>query len=259
VKLPTGIRWALWLLLACSLAAITPAGKAAGSKGDKKDKPKPAGPQVIDSGSFGVFVKGQRVVTETFKVEQQNGASVIKSQLKQMAGDDPTSQKSDLEITSSGELLRYEWSQNSGGSLTVLPNNDFLIEKITTPGSAKPSEQPFLMPSSSMILDNNFFIHREVLVWRYLAADCKSEGGNLKCQQGPAEFGVLVPQDRNSLRIRLELVGKEKVSVHGTERELLRLNLIGENFEWNLWVDAQDQFKLIRVAIPADDTEVVRD
>jgi hypothetical protein len=252
VKLRTRIRWTVYVL-ASSLVALH---SFAASKDDKK---KPAASQVVDSGSFGVFIKGQRVITETFKVEQQNGASVIKSQIKQSTGDDPTSQKSDLEITPSGELLRYEWSQNTGGSLTVLPNNDFLIEKITAPGTAKTAEQPFLMPSSTMVLDNNFFIQREVLAWRYLAADCKSEAGNLKCQQGPAEFGVLVPQDRSSVRVRLELIGTEKVSIRGADRELLRLNLTGENFAWSLWVDAQDQFKLIRVAIPADDTEVVRD
>jgi hypothetical protein len=259
VKSCTETRWIIGSLLACSLAALFAAGNAVAAKADKKDKPKPASPQVVDSGSFGVFIKGQRVVTETFSIQQLNGNSVIKSQLKQSAGADVISQRSDLEITSSGELLRYEWSQDSGGSLTVLPNNDFLIEKITVSGSAKPAEQPFLMPSSTMILDNNFFIHRAVLIWRYLTADCKAEGGNLKCQQDPAEFGVLVPQDRNSLRIRLELVGREKVTVRGVERDLLRLNLTGENFAWNMWVDPQDQFKLIRVAIPADDTEVVRD
>ena len=253
MKSQTVTCWAIALLLASCLPALSRP-----SKDDKKDKAKP-GTQLVDSGSFGIFVKGQRVVTETFKVEQLNGASVIKSQLKQTVGQDPASQKSDLEITPSGELLRYEWSQNSGGSVSVLPNNDFLIEKISTGGTGKPAEQPFLMPSTSMILDNNFFIHREVLVWRYLAAACKSEGGNWKCQQGSAEFGVLVPQDRNSLRVRLDLVGKEKITVRGAERELLRLKLTGENFEWNLWVDSQDQFKLIRVAIPADSTEVVRD
>lgn len=254
MKFNTGIRWAIAVVLAASLPAL-----AERNAGDKKDKAKPAPLQTVDSGSFGVFVKGQRVVTETFSVHQDNGASVIKSQLKEAAGTDPTEQKSSLEITSSGELLRYEWSQSSGGSLTVLPNNDFLIEKITTGTSSKPAEQPFLMPSTSMILDNNFFVHREVLVWRYLAADCKSEGGSLKCQQDPGEFGVLVPQDRTSMHVRMELVGKEKVTIHGRERELLRLNLTGENFQWALWVDAQDQFKLIRVSIPADNTEVVRD
>ena len=258
MKFETGMKWTVTgaVMLAASLALASPAGHP-GDK-EKKDKPKTAA-TTVDSGSFGIFVKGQRVVTETFSIQQQNGASVIKSQLKETGGADPATQKSDLELSATGELLSYEWSQPSGGSLTVLPKNDFLIEKITPSSSAKTAEKPFLMPSTSSILDNNFFVHREVLVWRYLAADCKPEGGDLKCQQGPAQFGTLVPQDQTSASVRLELVGKEKVTIRGAERELLRLNLTGESFEWGLWVDPQDQFKLMRVAIPADNTEVVRD
>jgi len=181
--------------------------------------------------------------------------------LKEVAESTPIDQKSDLEITGSGELLRYEWSQGAptGGSLTVLPNNEFLLEKITASATGKAAEQPFLMPNTSMILDNNFFIQREVLAWRYLSAACHPESGNLQCQKGAVEFGVLVPQDRSSTRVRMELVGKEKVPIRGAERELLRLNLTGDGFEWALWVDGNDQFKLIRIAIPADGTEVVRD
>ncbi len=70
---------------------------------------------------------------------------------------------------------------------------------------------------------------------------------------------MLVPQDRTSMRVRLELVGREKVKLGGTERELLRLNLMGEAFSWALWVDEKDQFKLIRVLVADDNTEVVRD
>jgi hypothetical protein len=74
------------------------------------------------------------------------------------------------------------------------------------------------------------------------------------------EFGVLVPQDRTSLRVRFELVGREKVMIRGTERDLLRLNLSGEQFKWTLWVDDKDQFKLMRVLIADDNTtEVLRD
>jgi len=226
---------------------------------DKKNQAKSAPMQKVDSGSFGIFIKGQRVATETFDIQQENNTSFIKSQMKEVAGSDPVTQKSDLQITSSGELIRYDWNQSSGGSLTVLPNNEFLIEKITTPSSSKPAEQPFLMPNTSVILDNNFFIHREVLAWRYLATNCKPENGSMKCKQEPGEFGVLVPQDRTSVRVRLELVGEEKVTIHGTERNLLRLNLKSDDFEWALWVDDRDQFKLMRVAIPADNTEVVRD
>lgn len=240
--------WMMALVLACSLQALA---------GDKKDKAKPSS-QTVDSGSFGVFIKGQRVVTETFTIEQQNDISNIKAQLKE-AGGTGAVQKSELRITSAGELIGYQWSQDSGGSLSVAPNNDFLIEEVTAPGTGKIAKQPFLMPSTSVILDNNNFVQREVLIWRYLAADCKTEGGALKCQQGPVEFGALVPQDRTSVRVRVELVGKDKVSIHGADRELLRINLTGEDFEWALWVDGQDRFKLMRVAIPADNTEVVRD
>ena len=158
----------------------------------------------------------------------------------------------------SGELVRYEWSDGSS-SLVVTPKDEFLLERITTASSTKPAEQPFLMPNTSAILDNNFFIHREVLAWRYLATNCHTDSGTLKCQQGAVEFGVLVPQDRTSMRVRMELVGREKVTIRGTERELLRLNLKGEEFSWALWVDDKDQFKLMRVLIADASTEVVRD
>jgi len=224
---------------------------------DKKEKPRQAGAQQIDSGSFGVFVKGQRVVTETFTVQQENGISDVKSHLQETAGAAHTNQHSELQMTSSGELLRYEWSDGTG-SLVVTPNNEFLLEKIT-PSGAKQAEQPFLMPNTSAILDNNFFIHRQVLVWRYLATNCQRQNGALKCQQGAVEFGVLVPQDRTSVRVRMELVGREKVAMRGVERDLLRLNLKGESFSWALWVDEKDQFKLMRVLVADDNTEVVRD
>jgi hypothetical protein len=242
------VRLAALVVLACAVVL---------SASDKKDKAKPAGPKMVDSGSFGVFVKGQRVVTESFSVEQDNGVSVVRSQLKE-TGSSASGQKSELQMTSSGELVRYEWTDGSG-SLAVTPNNDFLLEKITTGASAKAAEQPFLMPSTSAILDNNFFTHREVLAWRYLQANCGNESGEFRCKKDPGEYGVLVPQDRTSMRVRLELVGREKVTIRGTERELLRLNLLGESFSWALWVDDKDQFKLIRVLIPDANTEVVRD
>jgi len=223
---------------------------------DKKDQPK--GPRQVDSGSFGVFVRGQRVVTETFSVQQDNGVSVVKSQLKETDSAASPGQKSELEMTDSGELVRYEWSDGNG-SLVVTPKDEFLLERITTAASAKPAERPFLMPNTSAILDNNFFVHRAVLAWRYLAADCHAESSGLKYQQGPVEFGVLVPQDQTSMRVRMELVGREKVTIRGAERELLRLNLLGETFSWALWVDDKDQFKLVRVLITDANTEVVRD
>jgi hypothetical protein len=245
-------------LAALGLAALAASASEKQPAGDKKDKAVVAD-KTVDSGTFGVFIKGQRVVSESFSVQQQNGNSLIKGQLKETASPTQTEQKSELEISSAGELLRYEWTNAAGSSLIVFPKDDFLMERITPSAGAKAAEQPFLMPSTSLILDNNFFVQREVLAWRYLAANCRPEAGNLQCQKGAVEFGALVPQDRTSVRVRVELVGKEKITIHGVEHEFMRLKLSGENFEWNLWVDDHDQFKLMRISIPADDTEVVRD
>ena len=248
MTLVTRVRWGMVTVLACAVGTYAV---------DKKEAPKASTGQV-DSGSFGVFIGGQRVVTESFTVQQSNGTSTIKAHLQELKNSTAVGQKSELQMTGSGELVHYEWTDGSG-SLTVAPKDEFLLEKITTGSASKPAEQPFLMPHTSAILDNNVFVHREVLAWRYLATNCQPANGPLKCQQGAVEFGVLVPQDRTSMRVRVELVGKEKVTIRGTERELLRLNLKGEAFAWALWVDDKDQFKLIRVAIPSDNTEVVRD
>jgi hypothetical protein len=251
VTLIAGKQWLMAAVLGCSVLLCA-------SDKDKKDKPKQAVTQKVDSGSFGVFIRGQRVVTETFNVQQENGLSDIKASLQEIGGGSHKEQHSELQMTSNGELVRYQWTDGSG-SLVVTPNNEFLLERITTSPDAKPAEQPFLMPNTSAILDNNVFIHRQVLAWRYLATNCQTQSGTLKCQQNPVEFGVLVPQDRTSARVRMELVGKEKVMIRGTERELLRLNLKGETFSWALWVDENDHFKLMRVLVADDNTEVVRD
>jgi hypothetical protein len=255
VKFKTLMRRALAFILAAFLPGLF-VGFAHAA--DKKEKTKPAAAKTIDSGSFGIFIKGQRVATETFRIEQLNGVTIIKSQLKEMAGGDSTGQKSDLEMTANSELLRYEWSQASGGSLSVFPENEFIKERITTSATAKPAEQAFLLPTSAPILDNNFFVQREVLAWKYLQiAPCKDENGQRRCQ--PSDFGAFVPQDHMSMPVRMALVGKEKITVRGTERELLRLNLTGEGFDWALWLDEHDSYKLVKVAIPANNSEVVRD
>jgi hypothetical protein len=251
LRFTSRVRRATVATVACSLLSFA---------SDKNDKQKSAASQSVDSGSFSILVKGQHVMTEAFNIRQENGNSRVKAELKE-AGSGQTVQKSDMELTASGELLHYEWSQSSPtvSSLTVVPNNDFLLEKIITATNSKPAEQPFLMPSTTAILDNNFFIHREVLGWRYLAAACHLKSGSQQCSKEAADFGVLVPQDHGSARVRMELVGSEKVTIHGAEKDLLRLNLTGEGFEWAIWVDDHDQFKLMRVSIPADNTEVVRD
>ncbi len=215
--------------------------------------------QTMDAGSFGVFLNGRRVATETFSIQQQSGGvSTISSQVKEEGGSG-ASQNSELQVTSGGVLVRYEWRELSPGKgqLVVLPNNEFLVERITQNPGDKPAEQPFLMPNTSVILDNNFLVHREVLAWRYLASGCEQNNGARRC--APAQFGVLVPQERTSMRVGVQPVGEEKLVIRGVERQLTRINLKSDDEEWALWLDPQDHYKLIRVVKSGGNTEVLRD
>jgi hypothetical protein len=226
-----------------------------------KDKEKEAPGQMVDSGSFSVMKSGRRVATEKFSIQRSSSGSTITSQLDAEADLENAKQNSELRLTPSGDLIRYEWHDVAPGKadLVVMPNDQFLIEKVTTPPSTKAAEQPFLMPTSTMILDNNSFVQREVLAWRYLASSCKQEGGKTLCPTEAAQFGVLVPQDRMSMKVSVEPVGMEKVKINGAERQLLRLHLKDDSGDWMLWLDDQNSFKLVRIVINGDNTEILRD
>lgn len=217
--------------------------------------------QTVDSGSFGVFVNGQRVVTETFNIQQAPTGNTVNSELREEGSKDKPTQSSQMQLSGTGELIRYNWRELSPGKtqLEVIPNDQFLIERVTVNPGEKPAEQPFLLPSSTVVLDNNFFIHRELLAWRYLGQNCKNDAGKVQCPTSPISFGTIVPQDRLSMRVTLEPVGKEKVQVRGTDRELARFNLKFEGGEWAMWLDDQDHYKVVKISIPSEKTEVVRD
>lgn len=211
----------------------------------------------VDSGAFGIFVNGKRLATETFTVRQNNGASTVSSQIK--SGDGTPLQNSELQLNAAGGLVKYEWHELSPGksSLTVAPDNEFVREIVTDKPGDKPSEQPFLLPSTSPILDNNFFVHREILAWRYMGSSCTREAAGFKCTDG--EFGVLVPQGRTSYHLTIHPVGDEKVQIHGAEQTLFRIDLKSEDGDWSLWLNTKDHYKLMRVTKTGEQVEVIRD
>src|SRR4051794_35854983 len=156
-----------------------------------KEKPdtKPAN-QVVDSGSFGIYVNGRRMATETFSIKQTSDGSVASSQFR--TDDGRASQTAELSLSMAGEIKRYEWKEISPdkGTTILEPQNEFLVERVT--GGDKTMEQPFLMPHTTIVLDDYFFSHREILIWKYLATSCKAEQGKPGCQISKAQFGVVV-------------------------------------------------------------------
>lgn len=239
-----GIGWLLLLLAAVASPA--------------KDK-EPAY-QSVDAGSFGVFMSGRRVATEKFSIQQSASGSVATSEFKTDVATAPAVQSSELQLAPNGDLRKYEWKEVSPGKAraVITPNDNLLVERSTNNPQDKEEEHPFLLPLSTSVLDDYFFIHREILVWKYLATGCRQDKGQVACPQNQqVKFGAINPHQRSSLLVSMAFTGKEKTPVRGVERELNHFMLKSDAGDWSLWLD--DQFKLIRILVPGDNTEVVRD
>jgi hypothetical protein len=222
-------------------------------------KEKESSEKTVDSGSFGVYSAEHRVATETFSIRQGPEGSVVSSEFKSEQGEQKAEQSSQLELTPSVELRAYTWKETlpEKNEATVTPSDTFLIERFTANPSDKQHEQNFLLPASTTILDDYFFIQREVLAWKYLHAACRTEKGVFGCPRGQkVQFGTLNPHERSSMAVSIEFGGKEKVTIRGKEQELLRFNLRAETGDWAFWLD--DQFKLLRLQADGG-MEVVRD
>lgn len=214
----------------------------------------------IDAGAFGVFQKGHRVGTETFSIYQTSYGSLIRSEFKTENAPTVDVQTSEMQLTSKGDLRRYEWKELSPGSAqsVVAPNSDFLEQKSMTAAGEKEHVQPYLLPASTLILDDYFFVHRELLAWHFLGMVCKQDKGSLACQpKQKMQFGTLNPHQQSSAQIGAEFIGRELVSLKNGPQDLLKIELKNDAGTWLLWLD--DQFKVMKMSVLGENTEVVRD
>jgi len=238
-------------LLSISLILLSVTGLAADKAAQKN----------VDSGSFGVYMGGRRIATETFTIHQDSSGSEIKSEFKTENTSDNADQSCDLQLAGNGDIKKYEWKELSPGQsqATVVPNDNFIIMRSSqNQQQKKPAEEPFMLGPSINILDDYFFVQREVLIWKFLATSCKQEAGQVKCpEKQRTQMGVFNPHAHSSMQLSVEFDGRSKISIHGTERELNAFTLKSDAGDWNLWLD--DQFKLIRIVVPGDNTEVLRD
>ncbi|MGA2966379.1 MAG: hypothetical protein ABSD64_09210 [Terriglobales bacterium] len=237
-------------------------GPMAGAAPRPKEKEKAAEEKIIDSGSFGVFQNGHRVGTETFSIYQSGSGSVIRSEFKTDSATTPAVQNSELHLTAGGEIRRYEWKELSPeqAELQVVPNDDFLTQKWRSgpQGKEKEHEQPYLLSLSTSILDDYFFIHREVLAWKFLAIACKQEKGQVQCPlKQHTQFATLNPHEQASATVDAEFLGRETVKLKTGPQDLIKLELKNDAGTWQLWLD--EQFKVMRISVLGEKTEVERD
>ncbi len=228
--------------------------------------------KVVDQGSFGIYLEGKRIGTETFKIEQRTDFSIATASLKVDDGKMKAEQTAEMRISPNGDLRSYLWRATvpQAEESSVEPQKELLVEHLV-PADQKKMDVPHLLPLSTAILDDNFFSQREILLWRYLATACVwKQGQGRLC--GPSSYVVLVPHQHASVSATMELVGPDKITVKGVERQLSKMTLStggsgrviamnepkdSDAGQWLLWVD--DQFKVIKMTIPGTNIEVIRD
>jgi hypothetical protein len=259
--LKVSLSWShrLFAFMMALVWCVAASGSSASAAPMPKEKEKEHEGKLVDSGSFGVFQNGHRVGTETFSIYETGTGSVIRSEFKTENAPTQDVQSSELQLTASGDLRRYDWKELSPDKAesVVVPNEDFLNQKWSV-GEEKEHEQPYLMPASTNILDDYFFIQREVLAWRFLAAACKQDKGQVQCPpRQRAQFGTLNPHQHASAALSAESLGREKVTLKSGPQELNKLELKSDASTWQLWLD--DQWKVMRISIVGENTVVDRD
>lgn len=247
-------------MLACGMALISCLVASAAPMPKEKDREHEG--TKVDSGSFGIYQKGNRVGTETFSIYQTGNGSVIESEFKTQNASPAAQQDSTMQLAANGDIRRYEWKEVSPGSAesVIVPNDDFLTQKWKTGAQEKQHEKPYLMPASTTILDDYFFIQREVLAWKFLAMTCtKQEKGTVQCPPKQRhQFAILNPREQSSSALSAESLGREKITLpNGQQQELNKLELKNDAGTWQLWLD--DQWKVIRMSVVGENTEVDRD
>jgi hypothetical protein len=108
-------------------------------------------------------------------MEQLPDYSVAKAEIKVDDGQTKSVQNSEMQIKPNGDLRSYTWRSTSPQreENSVEPGDQLLTEHIV-PADSKKIDLPHILPPSTIILDDNFFSQREILLWRYLATGCKS-------------------------------------------------------------------------------------
>ena len=238
-----------------------------GAKVGDKDKSS-SGTKVVDSGTFGIYIQGTRVGTETFKIEDRGEYDIATAEIRIDDGKSKATQSAEMQFTPQGDLRSYTWHATLPDTeeSSVEPKDSLLVEHVI-PADLKKIDVPHLLPLNTIILDDNFFSQRELLLWRYMKTFCDAQ---LACRQGT--FAVLVPRQHVSANATIELIGPDKVNVNGSVRELSKVSVStgapkkmlvmngqqdGENGQWLLWVD--QQLKIVKMTVIGTNIEIVRD
>jgi hypothetical protein len=135
------------------------------------------GPVTLESGKFTVTQDGKKVGTEQFTISARRGGGYIAEAKVQLVGDSAV-QSSRMELDEKLTPISYEYTRGKGAIRVKIaaPNLEYETES-----EGKKSTINLKFPENAAIVDNNFFSHYLLLLY--------------KVGEGGGEFPIFVPQD----------------------------------------------------------------
>ena len=212
---------------------------------------------IVDSGQLSVVVNGQKVATENFTMQQSSDGSSVTSRLNFDNGTTKAQQESDLELTPEGGIRKYTWEEKQPGKakLTAEPQDKtFLVVhmKEGEAAAAKDSTHPVDV-SVTNIVDDNFYSHVQVLLWRYLALSCKT---TQQCRFDEQKVPVFVPHQESAQTFTISFEGTDTLRLKNGKAEVGKYRVQTEGGEMHVWMQGM---KLVKLLMPSAAIEVTRE
>jgi hypothetical protein len=178
-----------------------------------------------ETARFTIRQDGRTIGTEEFTIRSRDRGWVVEGKT-QLTGD-PSSITSRMELDENLNPTSYEYKRGPGTIRLKIQNP---LSEMTIGGQGADSSTEFRFPEGGLIIDNNFFHHYLVLLYKVTGADQR--------------FGIFVPQDMQ--------VGQARVRSTGNRTYALEVG----DVKLDATVDSAG--RLTRLAVPAAKVVVER-
>lgn len=197
-----------------------------------------------DKGKFRDMVNGRRVGSEEFEISQdgQGWAAHATADVKDDKGS-TTHITSTLRLHADGTPIHYEWSTDGPkkASSAIDFDNGTATIQLQIPGKNPYTQQLFFKTPRVAILDDNLYYQYSILASLY----DWSKGGS-------QEISVLIPQELTPGSITMEALDPE----NDNGKSLARLHVHSQDLDLTLYFDSG---RLVRIAVPGSNAEIVRE
>jgi hypothetical protein len=198
---------------------------------------------VPDKGKFKILAGGKQAGEEEFEITPSGGGWTVHGVATLQTGKSGMHVNGTLELRADGSPVRYQWSTDGdkNASATVTFQGTAASIALNMANTQPYTQQLTFSSQPVAILDNNLYDQYAVLAGLYDWS-----------KKGVQSFSVLVPQELTPGSVTVESLGKQDSG--GKQMDELRVKT--DDLELDLFLD---RGKLMRIAVPSSDVEIVRD